>query len=201
MAIALDPGKTAILCHGLQKDFMVNTAPSVVAVQNMLAERGAIPKMQKLIAEARRTGMSVVMIQHLKRPETEPPTGQVMHRVMFMLEGTPGADFIDELKPTPEDHVVQKRRASAFYQTDLELRLRCAGVKTLIVIGSQSEVGILSTVTYARDRDFDVVVVRDCCASRSKEDEEYMMEKYFPVHGKVTSSEELLAAMQQLPSK
>ena len=44
-----------------------------------------------------------------------------------MVRGTWDAEVIDELAPRPEEVVIDKTRYSAFYETDLEERLRALG--------------------------------------------------------------------------
>src|SRR5262249_130347 len=52
-----------------------------------------------------------------------------------MIRGTWDADVVDELDPQPGEVVIDKTRYSAFYDTDLEPRLRALDVDTLIVCG------------------------------------------------------------------
>jgi len=48
------------------------------------------------------------------------------------INGTLGAEIIDELKPQPGDYVVKKRRFSGFYGTDVDLCLRELEVNNLV---------------------------------------------------------------------
>jgi nicotinamidase-related amidase len=47
------------------------------------------------------------------------------------LRGTPGVEVVAELKPERGDVVVEKRRMSAFFKTDLDITLR--GLKSIIL--------------------------------------------------------------------
>ena len=80
------------------------------------------------------------------------------------LEGTPGVEIIDELKPQPGDFVVPKRRYSGFYLTDLEILLRGISKSILIITGAATNVCVYATSLDAQQRDFRVVVVSDCIA-------------------------------------
>ena len=86
-----------------------------------------------------------------------------------VIRGSWGAEIIDELRPRPEDYVVHKQLFNAFYQTELEMMLRCRGVNTLIVGGIITEVCVESTVREAFIRDFDVLEVSDAVGSWSRE--------------------------------
>jgi ureidoacrylate peracid hydrolase len=62
------------------------------------------------------------------------------------------------------DHVVEKHRASVFYNTNLETKLRMLDVQVLLIAGCNTEFCVESTVRDAYARDFDVIVVRDAVA-------------------------------------
>ncbi len=61
----------------------------------------------------------------------------------------------------PADYVIEKHRASLFFETNLAVKLKMLGVKNLIVTGCNTEFCVAHTVRDAYARDFDVVVVRD----------------------------------------
>lgn len=112
------------------------------------------------------------------------------------LEGSEDAEFVDELKPSPQDFVVVKRRQSAFYCTDLEIHLRARGVNTILVGGVATEFGVEATVRYARDRDINTVVLSDCCASKTLQAHEYPLKNIFPAMGRVMTSSKALEIMK-----
>ena len=82
-----------------------------------------------------------------------------------------GALFAEGLRLAPEAQVVSKgvesgREAySAFAGTDLERKLREAGVRRLVVGGLATDYCVLQTVLDARSLGFDVVVLRDAIAA------------------------------------
>ncbi len=84
------------------------------------------------------------------------------------VEGTWGAEIIDELKGI-EGEVVKKRRFSGFFGTDLDERLKEGGFSELIVCGVCTDICVLFTVADARNRDYDVLVYRDSVASFDEE--------------------------------
>lgn len=87
------------------------------------------------------------------------------------IEGSRGAGFADALRLPPRVELVSKatRAAqeaySAFAGTDLEARLRWAGVRRLIVGGLATDYCVLQTVGDAIERGFDVVLLRDAVAA------------------------------------
>lgn len=87
-----------------------------------------------------------------------------------VIRGSWGAGIVPALSPRCQDLVVAKRRFDAFHQTDLELLLRCWGVKTLILAGVVADVCVESTLRSAYVRDFDVVLARECVGAWTEDD-------------------------------
>jgi nicotinamidase-related amidase len=85
------------------------------------------------------------------------------------IRGTKGSEVADELEPKPTDIFLPKRRFSAFFKTDLDQTLRTLGVDTIGVAGITTEVCVLMTAMDGLCHDFSVVLLEDCCASRSRE--------------------------------
>ena len=77
------------------------------------------------------------------------PDGRPRKADAAVLKGSWGAQIIDELTPAQDEYVVHKQRFNAFYQTELELMLRCWHIDTLIVCGMITEVCVESTIREA----------------------------------------------------
>ena len=104
--------------------------------------------------------------------------------------------MIPELKPEDCDFVVIKRRTNAFVGTDLELYLRTLGVKTLLMGGISTEMGVEDTARYARNLDFNVVILKDCCATMDQAVQDWAVEHIFPMIGRSMTSEEVMSDME-----
>ena len=78
--------------------------------------------------------------------------------------GTWGAQPVDGLDVSSEDHVMTKKRFSSFHETELDQVLTDTGVDTLVVADVRTDFCVESTVRDAFFRDFDVVVARDAVA-------------------------------------
>ncbi|AKM32552.1 cysteine hydrolase [Pandoraea faecigallinarum] len=68
-----------------------------------------------------------------------------------------------ELGQRADEPLILAHRASAFFGTDLEVRLSGKGIDTLIMAGIASTGVMLSTVAYASDADYRLFTVKDCC--------------------------------------
>ncbi len=84
-------------------------------------------------------------------------------------EGTWEAAIFEGLAPRPGDVVIPKIRYNAFVATDLELRLREAGVKDLAITGVMTNLCCESTARDAFMRDFRVFFAADGTAAPSLE--------------------------------
>ncbi|NUR08175.1 MAG: cysteine hydrolase [Nocardioidaceae bacterium] len=117
---------------------------------------------------------------------TRPPHGS----------GSPGLRVLAELDPRPEDYDVPKHRWSAFHGTHLELSLRSRGIDHVLLVGGSVHVGIASTAYAARDADFQVTVVPDCCHG-FEEQRSFFMTKVFPRMCHVLGSADVLDALRE----
>ena len=75
------------------------------------------------------------------------------------------SDPIPELEPQAGDYFIPKYRWNAFFQTALDLSLRSREIDTVIISGGSTEIGLTATVFGGRDLDYNMIVVRDACAS------------------------------------
>ena len=86
------------------------------------------------------------------------------------LEGSPGTEIISDLLE-PGDYVINnKKRLDCFYGTDLEILLRTLDIKTVVLMGINTNTCVMNTAFSAFNRDFQVVVIEDCVASMYGED-------------------------------
>ena len=85
-----------------------------------------------------------------------------------------GAQLVDDIAPMSGEGLVIKRRYSAFADTSLELQLRTAHIRSVIVAGVMTYGAIDSTVRDASSRDFRVTLVEDCVAAEDRHAELHM---------------------------
>ena len=69
------------------------------------------------------------------------------------------------------------------------------GIDTIVIAGGSTDVGIASTVFAARDLDYGIVVVSDCCYSARGNNNEFFMERVFPRMGRVMTVDAAVALM------
>ena len=109
-----------------------------------------------LLAEFRARKLPVFHVQHLS----------VRPGATFFVPGTLGVEINRAVSPAAGEPVVTKNFPNAFRQTDLEKRLRDAGVDRVIFCGAMSHMCVDATVRAACDLGFRCVVAHDACATR-----------------------------------
>jgi nicotinamidase-related amidase len=110
---------------------------------------GVVDRIVGLIEKARGSGTPVFFVQH------HALDGEAMR------PGAPGFPFVDKLTPQPSDDVTVKHHSSAFHGTDLDTKLRKAGVDHLVITGMQSEYCVDSAIRGAHERGYHVTLVSD----------------------------------------
>ena len=81
------------------------------------------------------------------------------------IVGTPEHELVEELRPFERDAaaVIEKRRYSAFFETELEQALKELRPDEVHLIGFCTDICVLHTTSDLRSRDFDVVVRAEGC--------------------------------------
>lgn len=115
---------------------------------------GAEKNVARLLAAFRAAGRPVFHVQHLS---TEPRSP--------LRPDRPGHRLKDEARPLPGEPVVTKSGNSAFIGTDLERRLRRAGVGTVVLAGITTNHCVSTTARMAGNLGFKTFVVSDATAT------------------------------------
>lgn len=157
--------RPALLVIDPQVDFVAMVEPG--GPETCGAE-AALAGMTRLVAAARAAGTPIVVTQELHRP-TLVDFGRELDgdEPVHCVEGTPGAELVEALRPGPGEHLVPKRRYSAFFATDLDLLLRGLGVDSIVACGFLSDVCVHYTCLDAHQHDLRIHVVPDACSGSS----------------------------------
>jgi nicotinamidase-related amidase len=105
-------------------------------------------------------------------PENSPQFGPAKKNGLFKL-GSWGTEVCPELAPRPGDFDIVKHRVSAFFGTNLTPLLGANGIRRLYLAGVSTTYVVQATARDAHDRDYEVVVLEDCCAALSQEEHDW----------------------------
>jgi|GraSoiStandDraft_16_1057320.scaffolds.fasta_scaffold259580_3 ureidoacrylate peracid hydrolase len=164
----------------------------------------AIEPISRLLAAARRAGIPIFFTRYSLNADYS-DAGLLLDlfpaikEAGGMIRGTWDADIVDGLAPLDGEHVIDKTRYSAFYDTDLERQLREPGVDTLIVCGVTTNICVESTVRDAFFRDIHVIVPSDGTAAVTPELHEGALRDFEYGFGQVATVAELEEALASLP--
>src|SRR4029078_5105507 len=86
------------------------------------------------------------------------------------IEGSPGTQIIPELYRDGDYVINNKKRLDCFYGTDLRQLLDTLGVKSVVLMGINTNTCVLNTAFTAFNFDYRVVVLSDCVASMYGDD-------------------------------
>ena len=109
------------------------------------------------------------------------------------------ADIIDELERQPGDHLITKRRRSAFHDTGLDTLLRDLGVTQVVLVGVSTSSGVESTARSAHDHGYHVVLATDAMADPDPDSHRHSLERVFPKLGETATSAEIIGFLDRRP--
>jgi ureidoacrylate peracid hydrolase len=190
----LELGTSALLVIDMQKDFILPGAP--LEGWNCMA---IVPTISQLVAFFRQNYRPVIWTKHIHQlndigllgpmwPSTGPDSP-----TKALVKGTPGVEIIDELPaPTASELVIEKRRYSAFFQTDLELNLRTMGVDTLVITGVHTNICCEATGRDGFMRDFQIMSVADAQTAITRELHEAALVSTMVAFGRVADTQQAI---------
>ena len=131
----------------------------------------------KVLAQARHDGIPVINVE-VRRGEKTPET-----------------EIHPTMTPQPGEPLLTKSRTGPFSTTNLDEVLKNQGIETLVLLGLRTSGCVLTTVRWAADIDYKLIVLSDCCADAEDDVHRILMEKVFPRQATVITSQEFLQAL------
>ena len=147
-AATIEAGSSALLVIDFQNEYFNGKMPIPDGAR-------ALGNARRLVTFADQAGIPVFHVQHVT------PAGTPI----FAEDGAT-AQFHDELQPAAHHTVLQKSSVSVFPTTDIDQRLKAAGIKTLIISGLMTHACVAGAARDAVPLGYDVVVADDACATR-----------------------------------
>lgn len=174
-----DPKHTALMVIDLQND---NASPKgllAVRGRDISKIRRILPGVKIILEEARRLGLLIIYTRVTKSRDGSLESGPQYHMreksahsrglAEYEMEGTWGNEVLDELEPRPNERQIIKYRPSAFIGTTLDLLLRVRGIKSVVVVGMNTEGCVAATLRDLQQYGYYQVVVSDCVTSTRKD--------------------------------
>ena len=148
----------AVLVLDMTRD---SVAPEARAVEK---RKVILPRVKEYLAWARKTGRPVVFVCSARRRTDK---WFLKYWELANEVGKPGGEPIPELYDRDKDTVVQKRRYSGFFDSDLDLTLRELGATSLVMFGWSTSLAVATTAIDGWQLGYPTTVVSDLCISHA----------------------------------
>ncbi|WP_410017537.1 cysteine hydrolase family protein [Pseudomonas sp. 13B_3.2_Bac1] len=145
----LPAGKSALVVIDFQNEYFSGRMPIPDGAT-------ALAKTRELISFADSHKIPVYHVQHVA------PAGSPV----FAIDGET-VKFHKDMQPRPQDVVLQKTTVSVFASTDLDERLKKAGINTLIISGLMTHACVAGAARDAAPLGYNVIVASDASATRT----------------------------------
>ena len=91
--------------------------------------------------------------------------------------------------PGPETFSIIKSTWGAFFRTDLDAELRKRGIRTIVLGGLATHIGVDTTARQAWELGYEIVIARDVTTSLAVEPHDAAMRYIFPRIARITDSD------------
>lgn len=190
------PAHTALVMVDLQNDFAHDDG--IFVKQWGKTNRwikAIIPDCQALLAAARQAGVAVVHLRVLNDLLRNPVSWHnFWGPPSCVLEGTWGAEFVEEVAPLDGEVVITKYTYDGFVDTVLDSVLRKLGVRTLVFAGVDSDVCVRDTAAHGFALGYTPVFVADCLAADDDSAHRGVMQSFGEHYGQVVALTQIRAA-------
>jgi ureidoacrylate peracid hydrolase len=142
---------------------------------NTALYREIIPKVKDLIALCRSFDIPIFYTEAVREASgidlltkihtLLPKSREERLKVPICVRGTWDAQTIDEIKPNEDDHVIIKRRDSAFQDTELRVWLQSVGINVLVFCGVDTSISVETSIRDAFNIGYDIILISDATAS------------------------------------
>lgn len=218
--VEIDLARTALIVVDMQNDFCHPEGWFAQKGLGIRAARKPIPVLQTLLPAGRQAGGALVWLNWGVRADRAnlSPTIQFKGKRSAdgvgyaeaspidhgpsLVQGSWGAQVIDELMVAPGDITVHKHRLSGFWDNELDSVLRNRGITTLLFAGINTDRCVFSTLQDGAFLGYDCVLLQDACSTPSPA---YVSKGVLYIvqllHGFVASAASLMRALPSSPSR
>jgi nicotinamidase-related amidase len=180
----IDPIRTALIIVDMQNDFLREEGSLPTRARehpefniDVRLLQSTIPSVARLANAFRAASRPVIYLAHVLKPDysdaafpywrvgIDPKSWNRTHCV----EGTWGAEIVDELKPHKGEPLIIKKGFGGFANTPLDVTLRNLGITTCVVAGVTTCVCVSTTIRGGVELNYRMVLVSDAVAEVSRE--------------------------------
>jgi len=190
--LSIDTATTALVLIDLQRGIVAADTFPIRAMD-------VVARAARLAAACRDAGVTVILVRVdpgpdgmlFPRPQADQPRPPMKPPADF-------AELMPELGQQPSDVVVTKHQPNAFYATDLEVQLARRRIRTIILGGISTNLGVEATARAAHERGYEQLFVPDVMAARELDLHDHTVRRILPTMGRVRTLEVVLGALTTL---
>ena len=176
-ALEFAPEAAALIVNDMQNAFVSPGGYLDRAGFDIAGAPRVVAAVGEAVSAARSAGMPVFFFQNGIDPELKAvaegspwwrksPAMRLMRQRpelagKILIEGSWDHAIVDALAPAPGDIVLRKTRPSCFAGTHLDMMLRARGIRTIVVVGIASNVGVEWTLRDGLSHEYFGVLLRD----------------------------------------
>ncbi len=154
-----------------------------------------VPNISKLLELFRGKGGAVVYLTvGADRADCAdaPPHMKGMFQALDNYEGSREHEIIDELKPRPDESIINKTTIGAFASTGIDHLLRSLGRDQLYMTGVSTNMCVDTTAREAADRGYGVTLIEDACATTHEDLHNATVTNFQRLFGRVIYTDDAL---------
>jgi nicotinamidase-related amidase len=184
--IELDPRNSALVLIDLQKGILGYSLTPVTSQE--LLERG------RTLAERFRSAKATVVLVNVA---FSPDGADMLRQPVDQAQPLPAGGFPAGWSEFPSglmqtgDLQITKRQWGAFHGTELDLQLRRRGIRTIVLGGVATHIGVESTARQAYERGYELLIVKDATTSSDAEAHAMSMKHIMPRLARVVQSNDI----------
>ncbi len=194
----LNPDKAALVILHYQNDIVHPDGKIAEAYAKRISEAGNVKNTKAVLEVCRKKGIPVIHVRFALRPgapevSAKPgPLFTAFTKMGVLVDGTWGAEIIDELQPVGNEPVVSHASKNGFYGTDLDIILQAMDVSDLMIAGiATARYVVLATTLSASDRQYYPIVLQDCCNDASDDLHNWIIDNVLSYIAVISDSQEV----------
>jgi nicotinamidase-related amidase len=180
--LKLDAHTTALVLIDLQKGIVGRELFPYSGEQ--VANNG-----KQLAERFRQAGAPVVLVNVRFSKDFKDGLCQEVDQPMIRPAGGFPEDFSELVEglAQPGDILITKRQWGAFHGTELDLQLRRRGIRTVVLAGIATNIGVESTARQAWEHNYTLIIAEDITTGNTSEMHSFAFKNIFPRIGRVVN--------------
>ena len=169
--LELSPENSGLIIVDMQSEGCERHGPTLKPI---------IENIRALLDRFRQANGKIIHVQSVRAKDH--PEFTVFGKEYSLIESTPAVEFVEELRPLPNEVVVQKFSHDCFYQTTMEDELRKMDLRPcrdrIVVTGIGSNNCVYHAVVGFHIRNYFVIVPEDCIHASRAEGQQFALSQF-----------------------